>query len=70
MPVSINGDYIPPEIKSNKNNNSNAENLFSKIKKLSDEAVASYHTKKNAKPYVEQLRFLSSSLPEPILFFV
>jgi hypothetical protein len=45
-------------------NNSNTEDLFTKIKKLSDEAIASYHTKPKAKPYVEQLKFLRHDLPE------
>ena len=40
------------------------ETLFSKIKNLSETAVASYLTKKTAKPYVEQLNFLRSSLPK------
>jgi len=67
MPVSINGDYIPPETVEKKNNNSKEE-LFLKIKKLSYEAVASYLTKPKAKPYVEQLDFLRSDLPnEPLI---
>jgi len=45
-------------------NNIITETLFSEIKKLSGEAVASYHTKKNAKPYVEQLLFLRANLPD------
>ena len=50
------------------NENSNTETLFEKIKKLTNEAIATYHTKPKAKPYVEQLKFMAFSLPDnPLL---
>jgi len=44
--------------------NSNTENLLAKIKQLKDDAVATYHTKKTAKPFVEQLKSIEYQLPE------
>jgi len=63
MPVSISGEYIPPETIGNKNNNSNAESLFTEIKKYTNEAIASYNTKPKAKPYIDRLKLLRSKLP-------
>jgi len=64
MPVTINGEYIPPETNTINNNNTKEENLFSEIKRLSYEAVASYLTKPKAKPYVQQLNLLRYRLPQ------
>ena len=62
MPVSSSGEYIPPETE-NKKIKSNTEALFANIKNLTNEAIASYYTKPQAKPYIEQLCFLRSDLP-------
>jgi len=35
------------------NVNTNTESLLAKIKQLTNEAIAPYHTKPKAKPYVE-----------------
>ena len=44
------------------------EKLFKEIKNIANEAIASWHTKPKAKPYVNQLRFYGYKLPEnPIL---
>ena len=64
MPVTINGDYIPPENEGNNRYNSNARNLLAEIKKTTNEAVASYNTKPKAKPYIQRLIFLRSNLPD------
>jgi len=44
------------------------ETLYSKIKDLANDAVESYLTKQEAKPYVDQLIFLRYQLPnDPLL---
>ena len=44
--------------------NPNTESLLAKIKQLTNEAIAPYHTKPKAKPYVDQLRFMEQELPD------
>ena len=63
MPVTSNGEYIPPENEGKKKNSPNNNNLFKDIKKLTNEAIASYNTKPKAKPYISLLKFLRHKLP-------